>query len=433
MIWNPNKECMSREQMRELQGKRLQKLVQHVYHNVPFYRNKMQAMNVSPEDIVTIDDIVKLPFTTKQDLRDNYPYGLQAAPASEIVRVHASSGTTGNPTIVGYTRKDLAVWSEVMTRCLTAYGLHRDDTVSVSYGYGLFTGGLGAHYGVENLGATVIPTSTGSTEKHIRLLKDLKISGICCTPSYALYLAETLEKLGVSKDEINLRIGVFGAEPWTENMRKEIESRLGLKGYNIYGLSEIMGPGVSYECQEQNGSHISEDHFFPEIINPETLEQLPYGEQGELVFTTLTKEGMPLLRYRTKDLCTLMEGQCACGRTLVRMSRIVGRSDDMLIIRGINVFPSQVESVILEMQEFEPQYMLIVDRVKNLDTLQVQVEVRKDYFSDDIGSMLALKKKLADKLKSVISIAADVRLMEPGSIERSQGKGKHVIDNRNLK
>ena len=433
MIWNPNKECMSREQMRELQGKRLQKLVQYVYHNVPFYRNKMQAMNVSPEDIVTIDDIVKLPFTTKQDLRDNYPYGLQAAPASEIVRVHASSGTTGNPTIVGYTRKDLAVWSEVMTRCLTAYGLHRDDTVSVSYGYGLFTGGLGAHYGVENLGATVIPTSTGSTEKHIRLLKDLKISGICCTPSYALYLAETLEKLGVSKDEINLRIGVFGAEPWTENMRKEIESRLGLKGYNIYGLSEIMGPGVSYECQEQNGSHISEDHFFPEIINPETLEQLPYGEQGELVFTTLTKEGMPLLRYRTKDLCTLMEGQCACGRTLVRMSRVVGRSDDMLIIRGINVFPSQVESVILEMQEFEPQYMLIVDRVKNLDTLQVQVEVRKDYFSDDIGSMLALKKKLADKLKSVISIAADVRLMEPGSIERSQGKGKHVIDNRNLK
>ena len=424
---------MSREQMRELQGKRLQKLVQYVYHNVPFYRNKMQAMNVSPEDIVTIDDIVKLPFTTKQDLRDNYPYGLQAAPASEIVRVHASSGTTGNPTIVGYTRKDLAVWSEVMTRCLTAYGLHRDDTVSVSYGYGLFTGGLGAHYGVENLGATVIPTSTGSTEKHIRLLKDLKISGICCTPSYALYLAETLEKLGVSKDEINLRIGVFGAEPWTENMRKEIESRLGLKGYNIYGLSEIMGPGVSYECQEQNGSHISEDHFFPEIINPETLDQLPYGEQGELVFTTLTKEGMPLLRYRTKDLCTLMEGQCACGRTLVRMSRIVGRSDDMLIVRGINVFPSQVESVILEMQEFEPQYMLIVDRVKNLDTLQVQVEVRKDYFSDDIGSMLALKKKLADKLKSVISIAADVRLMEPGSIERSQGKGKHVIDNRNLK
>lgn len=275
MIWNPNKECMSREQMRELQGKRLQKLVQYVYHNVPFYRNKMQEMNVSPEDIVTIDDIVKLPFTTKQDLRDNYPYGLQAAPASEIVRVHASSGTTGNPTIVGYTRKDLAVWSEVMTRCLTAFGVTRDDTFSVSYGYGLFTGGLGAHYGVENLGATVIPASTGNTEKHIRLIRDLNITGIACTPSYALYLAETLDKMGIDKSEIGLRVGAFGAEPWTENMRKEIESRLGLKGYNIYGLSEIMGPGVSYECQEQNGSHINEDHFYPEIINPDTLEQLP--------------------------------------------------------------------------------------------------------------------------------------------------------------
>ena len=433
MIWNPNKECMSRGQMRELQGKRLQKLVQYVYHNVPFYRNKMQEMKVSPEDIVTIDDIVKLPFTTKQDLRDNYPYGLQAAPPSEIVRVHASSGTTGNPTIVGYTRKDLAVWSEVMARALTAYGVTREDTFSVSYGYGLFTGGLGAHYGVENLGATVIPASTGNTEKHIRLIRDLNITGIACTPSYALYLAETLDKMGISKDEIGLRIGAFGAEPWTENMRKEIEERLGLKGYNIYGLSEIMGPGVSYECREQNGSHVNEDHFYPEIINPDTLEQLPNGQQGELVFTTLTKEGMPLLRYRTKDLCTLMEGECPCGRTSVRMSRIVGRSDDMLIIRGINVFPSQVESVILDMQEFEPQYMLIVDHVNNLDTLQVQVEVRKDFFSDDIGSMLAMKKKLSDKLKSVLSISADVRLMEPGSIERSQGKGKHVIDNRNLK
>jgi len=432
MIWNPNKECMSREQMRELQGKRLQKLVQYVYHNVPFYRNKMQEMNVSPEDIVTIDDIVKLPFTTKQDLRDNYPYGLQAAPASEIVRVHASSGTTGNPTIVGYTRKDLAVWSEVMTRCLTAFGVTRDDTFSVSYGYGLFTGGLGAHYGVENLGATVIPASTGNTEKHIRLIRDLNITGIACTPSYALYLAETLDKMGIDKSEIGLRVGAFGAEPWTENMRKEIESRLGLKGYNIYGLSEIMGPGVSYECREQNGSHINEDHFYPEIINPDTLEQLPYGEQGELVFTTLTKEGMPLLRYRTKDLCTLMDGECPCGRTSVRMGRIVGRSDDMLIIRGINVFPSQVESVILEMPEFEPQYMLVVDRVNNLDTIQVQVEVRKDFFSDDIGSMLAMKKRLSDKLKSVLSIAADVRLMEPGSIERAQGKGKHVIDKRKL-
>ena len=424
---------MSRDEMHSLQSKRLQKLVTYVYHNVPFYRHKMQQMDVAPEDIKSIDDIVKLPFTTKQDLRDNYPYGLQAAPASEIVRVHASSGTTGNPTIVGYTRKDLAVWSEVMARSLTAYGVTRDDTFSVSYGYGLFTGGLGAHYGVENLGATVIPTSTGNTEKHIRLIRDLNISGIACTPSYALYLAESLEKMGLKRDDIGLRIGAFGAEPWTENMRHEIEERLGLKAYNLYGLSEIMGPGVSYECSEQNGSHINEDHFYPEIINPETGEQLPYGEQGELVFTTLTKEGMPLLRYRTKDLCTLMADECACGRTSVRMGRIVGRSDDMLIIRGINVFPSQVESVILEMQEFEPQYMLVVDRVKNLDTLQVQVEVRRDFFSDDIGRMLNMKKHLADRLKSVLSISADVKLMEPGSIERSQGKGKHVIDKRILK
>lgn len=430
MIWNKNKECMSRDEMHALQSKRLQKLVALVYHNVPFYRNKMQEMDLSPDDIRSIDDIVKLPFTTKQDLRDNYPYGLQAAPASEIVRVHASSGTTGNPTIVGYTRRDLSVWSEVMSRCLAAYGVTREDTFSVSYGYGLFTGGLGAHYGVENLGATVIPASTGNTEKHVRLIRDLGITGI---PSYALYLAETVERMGLTKDDIKLRIGAFGAEPWTDNMRKEIEERLGLKGYNLYGLSEIMGPGVSFECQEQNGSHINEDHFYPEIINPETLEQLPSGQQGELVFTTLTKEGMPLLRYRTKDLCSLMEGTCACGRTSVRMSRIMGRSDDMLIIRGINVFPSQVESVILGMPEFEPQYMLVVDRQNNLDILQVQVEVRRDFFSDDLGRMLAMKKTLSDKLKSVLSISADIKLMEPNSISRSEGKSKHVIDKRVLK
>lgn len=432
MIWNPNKECMPREQLRELQGKRLQKLVAYVYHNVPFYRHKMQEMDLMPEDIRSIDDIVKLPFTTKQDLRDNYPYGLMAAPKSEVVRVHASSGTTGNPTIVGYTRKDLAIWSEVMSRCLSAYGVTREDTFSVSYGYGLFTGGLGAHYGVENLGATVIPASTGNTEKHVRLIRDLKITGIACTPSYALYLAETVDKMGINKNDLSLRIGAFGAEPWTEHMRQEIQERLGLKGYNLYGLSEIMGPGVSCECEAQHGSHIHEDHFYPEIIDPVTLEPLPIGEQGELVFTTLTKEGMPLLRYRTKDLTSLMPGECACGRTNVRMTPIMGRSDDMLIIRGINVFPSQVESVILSMKEFEPRYMLVVDRVNNLDTLQVQVEVRRDYFNDDIGGMLALRKQLADKLKSVLSISADVKLMEPNSIQRSQGKSQRVIDKRVL-
>ena len=432
MIWNENKECMPREQMRELQGKRLHKLVEYVYHNVPFYRKKMQEMDLLPDDIQTIDDIRKLPFTTKQDLRDNYPYGLMAAPPSEVVRVHASSGTTGNPTIVGYTRKDLAIWTEAMTRSLTAFGVTRDDTFSVSYGYGLFTGGLGAHYGVENLGATVIPASTGNTEKHLRLIRDLNITGVACTPSYALYMAEKMEQMGITKEDLGLRIGAFGAEPWTEKMRQEIQERLGLKGYNIYGLSEITGPGVSFECSEQNGSHVNEDHFFPEIIDPETLEPLPYGETGELVFTTLTKEGMPLLRYRTKDLTYLMEGKCKCGRTLVRMAPIMGRCDDMLIIRGINIFPTQVESVILEFKELEPQYMLVVDRKNNLDTLEVQVEVRRDFFTDDIGAMLALKKNVSAKLKSVLSIGADVKLVEPNSIERSQGKSKHVIDKRKL-
>ena len=433
MIWNKSKECMSRDEMAALQGKRLHKLVELVYHNVPFYREKMQALDLAPEDINSIEDIVKLPFTTKQDLRDNYPVGLQAANQSEIVRVHASSGTTGNPTIVGYTRRDLEIWKECSARAFTSYGVTRDDIFSVGYGYGLFTGGLGAHYGVEYVGATVIPTSTGNTDKHLRLLRDLKITGIACTPSYALYLAEAMERNGMTRNDIALRVGAFGAEPWTENMREEIEARLGLQAYNLYGLSEIIGPGVSYECECKYGSHISEDHFYPEIIDPETLQPLPCGATGELVFTTLTKTGMPLLRYRTKDLTSLICKPCACGRTNVRMTRIIGRSDDMLIIRGINVFPSQVESVILEMPEFEPVYMLVVDRINSLDTLQVQVEVRKDYFSDELGAMLQLRKRLADKLKSVLSISADIRLMEPNSIPRSEGKSMRVIDKRQLK
>ncbi len=436
MIWNNNKECMPREQMRELQGKRLHKIVDYVYHNVPFYRDKLQQMDIKPEDITSIDDIVKLPFTTKQDLRDNYPFGLQAAPQSEVIRFHASSGTTGNPTIVGYTRKDVGVWSECMSRCLTAFGVTRDDLFSVAYGYGLFTGGLGVHYGVENLGAAVLPTSTGNTEKHVRLLRDLRVTGIACTPSYALYLAETMEKMGVTTDQIHLRTGAFGAEPWTESMRQEIERRLGLKGYNIYGLSEIMGPCVSYECEEQDGSHICEDHFFPEVVDPETLEPLPYGKPGELVFTTLTKEGMPLLRYRTRDLCALYNDPCPCGRTAVRMGRILGRSDDMLIIRGINVFPSQVESVILSMPECAPHFLLIVDRVDNLDTLTVQVEVRQDYFAqgfDTFEPIFKLERELAAKLRSVLSINAKVQVKSPGTLERSQGKSKFVIDNRVLK
>ncbi len=435
VIWNPNKECMSRDEMSALQGKRLHKIVEYVYHNVPFYRHRLQEMDITPDDIQTIDDIRKLPFTTKKDLRDNYPFGLQAAPQSQIIRIHASSGTTGNPTIVGYTRKDIGIWSECMARCLTAYGVTHDDIFSVSYGYGLFTGGLGAHNGVEKIGASVVPTSTGNTEKHVKLIRDLGITGIACTPSYALYLAETMDKMGITKDEISLKIGAFGAEPWTEQMRTEIQERLGLKGYNLYGLSEIMGPSVSYECQEQHGSHICEDHFYPEIIDPVTLEPLPNGQTGELVFTTLTKEGMPVLRYRTRDLCTLLPDTCACGRTNIRMGRIEGRSDDMLIIRGINVFPSQVESVVLSMKEFAPRYLLIVDRKNNLDTLTVQVEIRQEYFTSTFDTPAAideLEKRLASRLKSVLSIAAKVQLKAPNTIERSQGKSAHVIDNRKL-
>ena len=435
MIWNPNKECMSREQMRELQGKRLHKIVEYVYHNVPFYRHKLQEMDLSPSDIRTIDDIVKLPFTTKKDLRDNYPFGLQAAPQSEVIRIHASSGTTGNPTIVGYTRKDISIWSECMARSLTAYGVGREDIFSVSYGYGLFTGGLGAHNGVETVGASVVPASTGNTEKHARLIRDLGVTGIACTPSYALYLAETMERMGITRDQIKLRVGAFGAEPWTENMRKEIQDRLGLKGYNLYGLSEIMGPSVSYECEEQHGSHINEDHFFPEVIDPVTLEPLPAGQTGELVFTTLTKEGMPVLRYRTRDLCALLPGDCPCGRTNVRRSAIQGRTDDMLIIRGINVFPSQVESVVLTMEEFAPRYLLVVDRINNLDTLMVQVELRPEYFNATLDTPAAideLEKRFADKLRSVLSINAKVQIKAPGTIERSQGKSVRVIDKRKL-
>ncbi len=432
MIWNKPMECMPREQMRELQGERLRETVERVYHNTPFYRERMQQMGITPADIHTIDDIVKLPFTTKQDLRDNYPYGLFAVPMSEIIRLHASSGTTGRPTVVGYTRRDLGVWSESISRCLTAYGATRHDIFHIAYGYGLFTGGLGLHYGVEHLGGTVIPVSSGNTAKQIQLLHDFGPTAIACTPSYALYLAEAIAASGIPREEFALRIGIFGAEPWTESMRVQIENALGVKAYNIYGLSEIMGPGVSHECECQCGSHIIEDHFFPEIIDPDTLQPLPYGEQGELVFTTITKEGLPLLRYRTKDLCSLTDEICACGRTNVRMSRIMGRSDDMLIIRGVNIFPSQVESVILEMEEFEPHYLLIVDREHNLDTLKVLIEVREEFYSDEINRMIELKKKVSHRLREVIGVSASIRLVEPRTLERSEGKAKRVIDNRKI-
>ena len=432
MIWNETIECMNREEMRRLQSIRLRRVVEHAYHNSPFYRKKMQEMGITPEDIHSIDDIVKLPFTVKQDLRDNYPFGLMAVPMSEIVRLHASSGTTGKPIVVGYTRKDLSIWAEVVARCLTAYGLTKNDSVQVSYGYGLFTGGLGAHAGVENIGGTVIPMSSGNTQKQIQLMHDFGAKGLACTPSYALYLAETIHSSGIPLEEFKLRVGAFGAEPWTENMRHEIEEKLGIKAYDIYGLSEIAGPGVGYECECQHGTHLNEDHYFPEIIDPNTLQPIEPGQTGELVFTHLTKEGMPLLRYRTRDLTALHYDKCSCGRTLVRMDRILGRSDDMLIIRGVNVFPTQIESVILEMAEFEPHYLLIVGRENNTDTMELQVEVRPEFYSDEINKMLALKKKLGARLQSVLGLGVNVKLVEPRSIERSVGKAKRVIDNRKL-
>lgn len=430
MMWNETIETLSREEMRKLQSLRLKNVVEHVYQNSSFYRSKMQEMGITPGDIQSIDDIVKLPFTVKQDLRDNYPFGLMAVPMSEIVRLHASSGTTGKPIVVGYTRKDLSTWSEAVARCLVAYGMTKNDIAQVSYGYGLFTGGLGAHSGVEMIGGTVIPMSSGNTEKQIQLMHDFGANLLCCTPSYALYLAETIHASGIPLEEFKLRIGAFGAEPWTDNMRKELEEKLNIKAYDIYGLTEICGPGVGGECECQCGTHLWEDHYFPEIVDPVTLQPVEPGQQGELVFTTLTKEGMPMIRYRTRDLTSLNYETCACGRTSVRMSRILGRSDDMLIIRGVNVFPSQVESVLLEMPEFEPHYFIIVDRVNNTDTFQVQVELRPEYYSDEMNKMLALKKKIASRMQSVIGIQPDIKIMEPRSIERSMGKAKHVQDNR---
>lgn len=433
MIWNETIECMDRASLRQVQSLRLKNIVEHVYHNTPFYRKKMQELGLTPDDINDIDDIVKLPFTTKEDLRDNYPFGLCAVPMSQIVRIHASSGTTGKPTVVGYTRKDLNAWTECLSRCFTAYGADNSDFFQVAYGYGLFTGGLGAHYGAENIGASVIPISSGNTEKQITLMHDFGATVLCCTPSYALFIADAIKDAGLSKDDLKIRIGAFGAEPWTESMRKEIEEKLGIKAYDIYGLSEIAGPGVGYECECQDGTHLNEDHYYPEIIDPLTMQQVKPGSTGELVFTHLTKEGMPLLRYRTKDLTSLHYETCGCGRTLVRMDRILGRSDDMLIIRGVNVFPTQIESVILEMPEFEPHYLLTVDRVNNTDRMELKVEVRPEFYSDEINRMLELKKKLTARLQSVLGLGVDVRIVEPRSIERSIGKTRRVIDNRILK
>ncbi len=431
--YKPEIECAPRSELEALQSYRLSRTVRRVYENVAPYREKMDEAGVKPEDIKSIADLQKLPFTVKQDLRDNYPYGMFASPMKDVVRIHASSGTTGKQTVVGYTAHDIDMWAECAARALVSVGGTKDDFVHVSYGYGLFTGGLGLHYGAEKLGATAIPASAGNSMRQLQMFKDFGSSIICMTPSYAISLIELMKENNISKDELKLKAGVFGAEPWTEEMRKEIEAGLGIKAYDIYGLSEIMGPSVSCECECQCGMHICEDHFIPEIIDPDTLEVLPAGQQGELVFTCITKEALPLIRYRTRDIATLVYDKCECGRTLVRMLKPQGRTDDMLIIRGVNVFPSQIESALLSVDNKATNYFLEVDRVNNLDTLEVQVEMREDMFGDEIKTLEAYKKKVKSAIDSAIGVGVSVKLVEPKTLARSTGKAVRVNDKRAIK
>lgn len=427
--WQEEIETMPHEKIEELQTERLIKQVGRVYDNVELYRNRMDAAGVKPSDIKSLDDITKLPFTCKQDLRDTYPYGMFAVSLDEVVRLHASSGTTGKQIVVGYTRNDLDMWDDICARQLVAAGADKESKVHVSYGYGLFTGGMGFHGGATKLGATVIPVSSGNTARQITIIKDFESDVICCTPSYALYIAETMEKEGVDVSQLKLKAGIFGAEPWTEEMRAEIERRLGIKAYDVYGLTEICGPGVAYECSEQHGMHVNEDHFIIEIIDPETGEHVPDGTQGEIVFTCLTKEAFPLIRFRTRDIGKITHEKCSCGRTFVRMSKPMGRTDDMLIIRGVNVFPSQIETVLIKMG-YSPNYQIVVDRIDNHDTLDVLVEMTVDAFTDTVTGISKKEKELEGELRSLLGIAAKVHLVAPESIARSEGKAKRVIDKR---
>ena len=431
MIWNDEFETLPREVIESLQVKRLRQTLQRVNATVPFYREQFRKAGVTPEQIKSLDDLRRLPFTLKQDMRDNYPYGLFAVPLEQIVRIHASSGTTGKPTVVGYTRRDIDTWSELMARSFVAAGAHKGDVIHNAYGYGLFTGGLGAHYGAEKLGASVIPMSGGNTKKQLMIMQDFGSTVLTCTPSYSLYLAEVAAEEGIDFKSLKLKVGIFGAEPWSEEIRNEIEAKLNLKAIDIYGLSEILGPGVAIECIEaQKGLHIWEDHFIPEIINPDTGEVLPWGERGELVITTITKEGIPMIRYRTRDITRIIPEPCICGRTHVRLERMSGRSDDMLIIRGVNVFPSQIESVLITLEGVEPHYQLIVDREENLDTLEVQVEVNEQSFSDEIKVLQGLSTRIQKEIKDMLGVTCKVRLVEPKTIARSEGKAKRVIDKR---
>ncbi|MGM0419323.1 MAG: phenylacetate--CoA ligase family protein [Thermodesulfobacteriota bacterium] len=433
MIYDMEFETLPREAIEAIQLKRLQAVVERVYATVPFYRSKFREVNVSPEDIKSLDDLKRLPFLAKQDLRDNYPYGLFAVPMDQVVRIHASSGTTGKPTVVGYTKRDISNWADLMARALSAGGASRGDIIHNAYGYGLFTGGLGAHYGAERLGASVIPVSGGNTQRQITIMKDFKPTILTATPSYTLHLADVAKDMGVDFRDLHFKSGIFGAEPWSQSMRQQLEEELGLKAVDIYGLSEVMGPGVAVECVEvRNGLHIFEDHFIPEIIDPETGDVLPIGETGELVFTSLSKEAFPVIRYRTRDITRLVAEPCLCGRTHVRMEKVSGRTDDMLIIRGVNVFPSQIESVLMEIDEVEPHYQLEVDRIDSLDILNVKVEVNEKIFSDEVKVLQQLEKKIAHNVKETLGVSAKIKLVEPKSIQRSEGKAVRVIDNRKI-
>ncbi len=433
MIWDEEFETLPREALEALQLKRLRAILERVYATVPFYRNKFDSLGVKPSDLKSLADLKRFPFTTKIDLRDNYPFGLFSAPLEQVVRIHASSGTTGKPTVVGYTRRDINTWAELMARSLAASGAQKNDIIHNAYGYGLFTGGLGIHYGAEKLGASVIPISGGNSKRQIIIMQDFGSTVLTCTPSYALFLAETAAEMGVDSKKLKLRVGVFGAEPWSEKMRDEIERKLNIQAIDIYGLSEVIGPGVSIECIEaKKGLHIFEDHFIPEIIDPQTGKVLPDGQKGELVFTTITKEAFPLIRYRTRDISVLHPQPCKCGRTHMRMERVSGRSDDMLIIRGVNVFPSQIESVLMTIKGVEPHYLLIVDRQGNLDTLEVHVEVNEDVFSDEVKDLQTLGRKIEKEIKDLLGVNAGVKLVAPKTLQRSEGKAQRVIDKRKI-
>jgi len=434
MIRDPEHETMPRQELEKLQLARLKAKVEEVYNKVPFYRRAFMEKGVTPDDIQTLADLTKLPFTSKLDFRDNYPYGLMAVPLEQAVRIHSSSGTTGKPVIAPYTQRDIDTWSELMARTLTTCGATKDDVMQNAYGYGLFTGGLGFHYGGERLGAVVIPTSSGNTKRQVLLLQDLGTTVITCTPSYALILHETAMEMGVDLRDSKLRLGICGAEPWSEQMRRDIEERLGITAFNIYGLTEVMGPGVSVECPHKCGMHIAEDHFLVETIDPETGEQLPYGEEGELVITTLTKEAQPVIRFRTRDITSIDAEPCQCGRTMARMSRIAGRSDDMLIVRGVNVFPTQIESVLLEVEGVQPHYLIVVDRQHTFktDELEIWVEVSEEVFSDEMQKMENLEKRLRSEMDSVLGISARIKLVEPKTVARSEGKAIRVVDRGDL-